>query len=98
MATQNKFLRRRRSSGTLPDFNWKVLFIVILFIEMYANFLKFELETLSDRINVETTSFKFWQKNSPIYYVKKIFLEGYRIINKIIFDVIDRLYVKTLHI
>ena len=64
---------------------------------MYANSLKFELETLSDWFTVETTSFKLWQKNSPKYYVKKIFLEGYRIINKTNFDFLDRVYLKALH-
>ena len=47
--------------------------------------------------NFKTTYFKFWQKNSPKYYVIKTFLEGYHIVNKTNLDVIDRLYVKALY-
>ena len=77
-------------------FNKKVIFKVILFIDMYAKFLKFVLETLSDWFTVETTTFKFCQKIIQYIMLKNV-LEGYRIINKISFDVIDTLYGKTLH-
>ena len=71
--------------------------MVIILVEMYVNLMKFELETLSDWFTVETSSLKFWLKNSPIYYVKKNIFEGFCIVNKTIFDFMDRLYVKALH-
>ena len=69
-------------------FDYKIIFRITSLVAMFTNFLKFELETVSNEFTVDTTTFKHWLKFAPKLDVDKTFIEGYRIIKKIKIDLL----------